>query len=225
MNNIYVKFQIDFLFVYKKYGLLKFSFQKTVYVFLSFFYLSGCSFFQNLRIFSNPPRTQTHKSFHLSSHNTSLLRLPLLLYHTLPLSFHGKSPGRILIFDNIPTLPMRYIQRTWKPLCLSTLENSNPGFQTNLPLFPKGNTPGMAELCSRKPTVIITLFTYATSIAYRSDAPDVFPSMVSHLSPATAVTILVLGKCTVSPEITTSPALGFAYFVNWFPRSGQYTYG
>ena len=83
--------------------------------------------------------TQTRKSFRLSSHNTSLLRLPLLLYHTLPLSFHGKAAGRISASD-IPSLPTGAHLENWQLLCLSTLKIYS-GFQKYLPLFPKGNTP------------------------------------------------------------------------------------
>ena len=84
-------------------------------------------------------RTQTRKSFRLSSHNTSLLRPPLLLYRTPPLSFHGKSPGRISVSD-ISFLPTGARSEYWQLLCLSTLKIYS-GFQKCLPLFPEGNTP------------------------------------------------------------------------------------
>jgi len=83
--------------------------------------------------------TQTRKSFRLSSHNTSFLRPPLLLYRTLPLSFHGKAPGRISVSD-ILLLPTGAHLENWQLLCLSTLKIYS-GFQKCLLLFPKGNTP------------------------------------------------------------------------------------
>ena len=95
---------------------------------------------KNSKSFLCTSRTQTRKSFRLSSHNTSLLRPPLLLYRTLPLSFHGKSPGRISVSD-ILLLPTGARSANWQLLCLSTLEIYS-NFQKYLPLFPKGNTPG-----------------------------------------------------------------------------------
>ena len=142
-------------------------------------------------------RTQTRKSFRLSSHNTSLLRLPLLLYRTRPLSFHGKSPGRISV-SGIPTLPTGAHSENWQLLCLSTWRFTQAS-RSIFPFFQKGILR-TAELCSRKPTVIITLFTYATSIGNNTRCPGRIPFYGFESVSGNRRHNPRMGKCAVSPE-------------------------
>ena len=217
LNNIYVKFQIDFLFIYKKYGLLKFSFQKTVYVFLLFFYYLVAAFSKTSKPSLCTSRTQTRKSFHLSSHNTSLLRPPLLLYRTRPLSFHEKAVDRISVSDILLDPLTGAHSENWQLLCLSTLEIYS-SFQKCLPPFPKGNTPDGRTLFPEGGGHNNSFPIPASSIGNNPRCPGRIPFYGFESVSGNRCHNPCMGKCAISPEDYHISDFGVCIFCKSVPK-------
>ena len=163
-----LNFKLTF-FLFTKIRSFKILISKNRICFLIIFLLSGCLLPQKtLNLFYVPP---AHKPVNLSVYPHIIPVFSVLRFYCIA-HFHCLSTGNLRAgfqFRIFYSCPLAHVQRTGSysacPLWRFTQTS-----RSIFPFFQKGILRA-TELCSRKPAVIITLFTHASSIGNNPRCP------------------------------------------------------